>query len=419
VPVPESGGTEVAELGRAFNAMARRVEAEELGRLRTERALLQAQKMESLGLAGSAIAHDFNNLLTVFSSAGETIERHAEEPKVRRMTRLIANTVTRGTALTNRLLGLARERPLELTIEDLRDVVLRMGEVLRRLIPESVDLRVEAGKVPCRARVDAHQIEQVVMNLVINARDALPNAEGRIDVRVDAIEVDATYARMIGGLHAGPHARLVVTDDGLGMSPEIARNAMEPLFTTKEPGTGTGLGLAIGELVARDHGGALTIDSAEGEGTIVTLLVPLASGEDAPQKDDPDGRVISRRLRVAVSEDDEHVRLAIVGALVDLGYEVYDFASGEQLLGWMGNHADLPVDLLITDVVMRGLSGPETAREVRGRGAACHVIYVSGYGHEELGNHGAVLLRKPFGRAQLAHAIAAACGENDLETQRS
>jgi CheY-like chemotaxis protein len=252
--------------------------------------------------------------------------------------------------------------------------------------------------------IDPGQLEQVVMNLVVNARDAMPNG-GRILIDVARVEVDATYASLSPGPTEGHHARLVVSDDGEGIGQSSLDRVFEPFFTTKPAGHGTGLGLAICHGIVTQNGGHIRIQSEPGHGTSVTVHLPLTEAR-SPQEHATLAEPPSQEPRsIFLVEDDAAVRTVLAGSLRSLGHDVTAVGSAEEAMGWMETHGRGRVDLAVVDVVLPGRSGPELVELLRQRWPEVAVIYVSGYWQEIASLTGFCTLQKPFRRADLAQAI--------------
>ena len=397
------------ELSQANAAL--KAEAEE--RAAAEAQLRQAQKMEAVGQLTGGIAHDFNNMLAVVVGGLDLARRRLVRAPEEAMTHLdnALEGATRAAALTRRLLSFARAEPLLPSQVDPRTLVAGMSDLLDRTLGEriAVDVQLTRGAWPIFA--DPHQLENAIVNLAVNARDAM-DGRGRITIAVGNVELAAGE---IGKLAAGDYVRIAVRDTGCGMTPEVKERAFEPFFTTKEVGKGTGLGLSQIFGFAHQSGGEIGIDSVVGKGTNVALYLPRAqvdTGEvrlhpTAVARDMPEPRVAGARILLV--EDDDRVRASTISALEDLGYQPVACSSGDEAIGVFENQ---PFDLVISDVIMPAMTGPELVRELKRRRPSTAILFVTGFVGDGEGDDlvGYELLRKPFTVAALAGAVAAAIG---------
>jgi PAS domain S-box-containing protein len=372
---------------------------------RLESRLREAQRMEALGRLAGGVAHDFNNMLTVIlgnatlvgaSLSGSPLQKRVEE---------IEHAAESAATLTHQLLVFGRRQVLERRVVDVRDIVGRLQPLLARLIGEDVRVEVALGPDPATALVDPTQVEQILVNLGLNARDAMPEG-GTLRIGV----VTLPHAGTRPGLPVGPSVRVSVTDTGTGMNEDVKAHAFDPFFTTKAPGKGTGLGLSIAYGAAQQNEGVLSFESEVGRGTTFFLHFPLSSGaERAATAEEADLR--GGGERVWLVEDQPLVRSFIEAALSRLGYSVRSFASGEQLLEAMASLGT--ADLLVTDLVLPNVDGSTLAKRVRARRPAMPVVFASGYSDDVLaqkGNlpEGAAILSKPFTVRMLAEAVRTA-----------
>jgi len=380
-------------------------------RLQLEARLNQSQRLESLGMLAGGVAHDFNNLLAVIGNnaafaaeelpPGSPVEAELEE---------IRKAADRAGNLVHQLLVFSRrERPATQAFdpsEVLRDLLSLLG----RTLGEDVQLQIDAkGVGPVEA--DPGQFEQIVVNLAINARDAMPDG-GRLEIRLDDVELSPRQIRSHPEMAPGPHVRLTVRDGGCGMAPETVSRAFEPFFTTKPKGEGTGLGLATVWGIAARAGGSVELDSTVGEGTTVTVHLPRAAVADAPRapRDRDDDVADGSGAVVLVVEDDPSVSRVTRLMLTRGGYEVLAALDGEQALALCEGHPGR-IDLLLTDVVMPGMSGTTLAAHARQVRPGLPVLFVSGYAPEMLGSsapddRSSELLAKPFDTATLLRKVA-------------
>jgi two-component system, cell cycle sensor histidine kinase and response regulator CckA len=381
----------------------RRAEAQ---RLSLEARLRQAQKMEAVGRLAGGIAHDFNNLLTAITGSLTLALRSlpASSPARRWLTE-VDKSAWRAAALTRHLLAFSRQQVIEPKVIDLRSLVEGVGTLVGRTIGEDVTLRVRLADEPIPVQVDHGQMEQIILNLVTNARDAMPEG-GTLTLGVGWAEA-AAVAR-----HAGPRggrvAALSVTDTGHGMSDAVKARVFEPFFTTKPSGSGTGLGLAIVYGAMEQNGGTIDVESSTGRGTTFRLLLPEAradAGAPSPEAEE----VLRGTETVLLVEDEEAVREVAARQLESLGYRVFACASAREALAVAGDHAG-PIDLLFTDVVLPGMNGRELADRLSEARRDLRVLYTTGYGEDVMARHGVLeegvlLLEKPYSLPALAGQV--------------
>jgi PAS domain S-box-containing protein len=382
----------------------------------TERRRLEAQaqemrRMDTLGQLTGGVAHDFNNLLTVILGATNAIEGAEPETDVAGLARTIRQAAGQAAGLTKQLLAFARRQPLHPLPTDLNALVAQNEVLLRRALGEGVTLILEPGALAWPALADPSQLEVAVLNLAINSRDAMPDGG---TLTIGTANRTVTEADAPAGLAPGDYVELFVRDTGLGMPAEVASHAVEPFFTTKEPGRGTGLGLSMAYGVVRQLGGTLTIDTAPGEGTTVRLLLPRARGSPGrvAASDGTLPRARPGEVVLAV-EDNDLVRGLARRLLERLGYEVIVAAGAAEALEALTG--ERRIDLLFTDVVMPGgIDGRQLARRARDCRPTIAVLLTSGYMHPhavvplEDGDPHERLLSKPYELAPLAHAVRAA-----------
>ena len=359
----------------------------------SERQLRHSQKMEAVGRLAGGVAHDFNNLLTVIMGRGELVrDRLPADDPLRRDVDLIVATAGRAAALTRQLLAFSRRQVLAPKVIDLNAVVLGVEKMLGRLIGEDIELHVAlAPGVGC-VKADPGQIEQVIMNLVVNARDAMPHG-GRLAIETADATVDDP------GLH-GPAVMLAVSDTGCGMDAATQSHLFEPFFTTKEQGKGTGLGLSTAYGIVEQSGGVIRVQSEPGRGTTFRVYLPRV--ERTPESEEPGPPRVGAFPGVEtilLAEDEEAVRELMEEILRRSGYTVLTAHDAREAMG-LGERHQGPIHLLITDVSMPQTTGPELAREVTGRRPEGKVLYVSGYTDSATLQHGvlgdAAFLQKPF-----------------------
>ena len=382
-----------------------------------EAQLHQASKMQAVGRLAGGVAHDFNNLLTVINGYAEILmEMPVLDTKSSGYLKEIYNAGERAASLTRQLLAFSRHQVLAPQILDLNAVVSNLEKMLRRLIGEDVKLHTLLNPSLARVKADPGQIEQVIMNLAVNARDAMPKG-GDLAIETSNVELDAEYARSHPTVKPGPHVVLVVSDTGVGMTPETQGRIFEPFFTTKEMGQGTGLGLATVYGIVKQSGGSVWVYSEVGRGTTFKIYFPVVSDGFAvkePPKLAMDSA--SGTETVLVVEDEEGVRSLVRLALVSGGYKVLETPDAESALAICSSH-DGPIHLLLTDVVMPQMSGPEVASKVAGLRPGIKVLYMSGYTDDAVVHHGVLsqdmpFIQKPFSPVSLRKKIREVLGGN-------
>jgi PAS domain S-box-containing protein len=401
------------DLQRLNETLAERVEQEVTERLRAEEALRQAQKMEAIGQLTGGIAHDFNNLLTIITGNVELLQRRLPEEatRLRRAAEQALQGAHRAAALTHRLLAFSRRQPLDPKPVDPNRLVAGMSELLHRTLGETVVLKTLTPPSVWRTQADPNQLENAVLNLAVNARDAMPEG-GNLTIETANVHLDEGYVRTLPEpIPPGEYVLLAVSDTGTGMDKATMERVFEPFFTTKEAGRGTGLGLSQVYGFVRQSQGHIRIYSEPGEGTSVKIYLPRYLGEDkevepAPRQPAP------RRGRgevVLVVEDDDDLRAYTTEALNELGYKVLaapDARAALQVLARVQN-----VDLLFTDVVLTGgLNGRELAEEAASSRPGLKVLYTTGYTANAIVHHGRLdpgvhLIGKPFTYADLAAKV--------------
>jgi PAS domain S-box-containing protein len=372
-----------------------------------EEQLMQARKMDALGRLAGGVAHDFNNLLTVISGYGQLALEGVGEIRDDRMISYlqeILNSSRRASALTGQLLAFSRRQPVQPRVLDLGDLVRNMQRLLRRVIGEHVDLTVRTSPHPCLIRADAHQMEQVVMNLAVNARDAMPLG-GSLDIRCETLETPAEAAEA----HEPLGVMLEVRDTGIGMDEQIRPRIFDPFFTSKEKGKGTGLGLSMVYGIVSQAQGKIQVDSAPGEGTVFRIFLPEAAEEAEAPAPPRLSRAPHGEETVLLVEDEASVRALAETILLRLGYRVMVADSGASALElWDAQRGGF--DVLLTDVIMPQMSGGDLAHKLRDKDARLKVLFMSGYTDDMLASHGVLdgetqLIQKPFTADTLARKL--------------
>jgi PAS domain S-box-containing protein len=375
-----------------------------------ERQLLQAQKMESIGRLAGGVAHDFNNHLTVINGyCAMLLDEMDPADPLRESVDEILLAGNRAAALTQQLLTFSRKQVAEPRVISLNDVVADARKMLSRLIGDDVEIVTNLDAGAGSVVADSSQINQVLMNLAINARDAMPGG-GRIIVETSNTDLDEGYAAQHAGVEAGPYVLLSITDTGAGMTPEVVQHIFDPFFTTKEIGMGTGLGLSTVYGIVRQAGGWIWVYSEPGRGSTFKIYLPRAGA--APERPAaPVSAMESPRgtETVLVVEDQPEVRKLTLAMLESQGYRLLEAASGSEALSLCQRYPER-IHLLITDVVMPGMTGRELAMRLVALRPSLKTLYTSGHGvtaiaHEGVLEAGAAYLSKPFSPAQLAAKV--------------
>lgn len=379
---------------------------------RSEEKLLQSQKMEAIGRLAGGVAHDFNNILSVIMGYSELLlARPGEEFPERREIEEIYRAGERASVLTQQLLAFSRRQVLQPKVLDLGRVVSAHGQMLRMLIGETYELELDPG-AECRpVRADPNQIGQILMNLVVNARDAMPGG-GPIRIRLRDAELVEPLTDGKMTIPKGRYTRIEVTDSGCGMDPETASRIFEPFFTTKEQGKGTGLGLATTYGIVKQSDGFIQVSSRPGEGTSFFLYFPAVDPEELEAEEDcrkPGTRELTGKETLLVVEDEEMVRELACDVLKKYGYTVLEASTGADAVE-IGKRHEGPIHLLVTDMVMPGMSGIETSRELAASRPGIPTLYISGYSREAIRQMGGgipagAFLQKPITPTNLLASV--------------
>ncbi|WP_406857332.1 PAS domain-containing protein [Alsobacter sp. KACC 23698] len=395
---------------QALNSTLEQQVAERTRELRErDEALRQAQKMEVVGQLTGGLAHDFNNLLQVVLGNLELVQRHVslDPGRLRRAADNAMHGARRAAVLTQRLLAFSRRQPLDPRPVDTNRLILDMSDLLHRTLGETIAIQTRLAADAWWTEVDANQLENALLNLAVNARDAMPGG-GVLTIATDNARLRAAEIAAHSEMAPGDYVRLTVSDTGLGMTPETAARVFEPFFTTKEPGKGTGLGLSMIYGFVRQSGGDIAIASQPGAGATITLHLPR-SGTRAPESQPPVAQLAPRAVAgqtVLVLEDDADVRGFTMESLAELGYRVLQASDGEEALQLLRATPD--IDLLFTDVVLPGgMDGAEVARIALSLRPSLKVLFTSGYARDSIVHGGRLdpgvtLLSKPFSFADLA-----------------
>ncbi|MGZ8450061.1 MAG: response regulator [Candidatus Deferrimicrobiaceae bacterium] len=407
----ETGGNEIDALAAANRRMVETIKHHIAGREKAEAALRktleqerQSQKMEAVGRLAGGVAHDFNNLLTVINGYSEVLLRRlGENDPARREVGEIHKAGERAAALTRQLLAFSRKQMMESKPIRLNEIVSGMVAMLRRLIGENVALATSLAPEPWIVVADPGQVEQVVLNLAVNARDAMPSG-GTITISTENVALVAPEDRDGYVLPAGRYVRLGIADTGCGMDAETMSHMFDPFFTTKERGKGTGLGLASVYGIVKQSGAYISARSATGRGTSFEVYFPIAEGSDPAESLKPgptadSGKSARHGENILLVEDEEMVRELVQEGLRRDGYSVLAAGNALEAISLLERHSR-PIDLLLTDLMMPGMNGMELARRLMSSHPGMKVLLMSGYSEEEIGKFvgkepGSAFLQKP------------------------
>ena len=383
-------------------------------RQKMEEELRQSQKMEAIGQLTGGLAHDFNNLLTVISGNLEMLETSLKDPNQRELLKDAHAAAQDGAQLTGQLLAFGRRQPLNPKPTDLAPLILNFSELLRRTLGESIELNIRVTGSKHLCVVDAPQLQNALLNLAINARDAMPRG-GKLTIDISQTRLDADYAQMYPEIRTGRYVLITVTDTGSGMSQEVRHRAFEPFFTTKPTGEGTGLGLSMVYGFVKQSGGNIQIYSELGRGTSVRIFLPLAEaiqtgGQFAPGAAEM-GAMPPGTETILVVEDDARVRRVTTARLRSLGYEVIEADGGAAAILLLAAHPKIA--MIFTDVLMPGaMNGDELAKAALAASPDLKVLFTSGYAEPAVARLGAgAWLKKPYTAAELAQKIREILGQ--------
>ena len=374
-----------------------------------EEQLRQAQKMEAVGMLAGGVAHDFNNLLTIITGYSQLILNNLgpHDPN-RQSAEQIMKAGERAATLTRQLLAFSRRQVLQPKVLDVNRLIGTLTAMLRRLIGEDIDLQLVLRDALGQVNADPGQLEQVLMNLVVNARDAMPNG-GTLTIETANVDLDESYTRTRVALKTGPYVMIAVSDTGTGMDEATKAHAFEPFFTTKGPGRGTGLGLSTVFGIVRQSGGAVDMYSAPGKGTSAKVYLPRIDQPELVELEARRAKTTKGSETILIAEDDEMVRSLVKETLVGHGYRVLDAAGPVEAQKisetWRGT-----IHLLITDVVMPKINGCDLAARLNKRRSDMKVLYMSGYTDGAVVNNGILqkevaFLQKPFTPGGLAEKV--------------
>ena len=394
------------------------LEAEARQRREAEAMLGHAQKLEAIGQLTGGVAHDFNNLLTVIAGNLEMAQRaltkwnESSRERIGRAVEHAYNGAERAVTLTSRLLAFARKQPFDPKVVNPDQLISGMSDFFRRTVGETIELKIVGVQGLWNTETDPNQLEAALLNLVVNARDAMPNG-GKLTIETNNSFIDEQYAKQNADVVAGPYVSISVTDNGVGMDQTTLERAFEPFFSTKETRQGTGLGLSQVYGFAKQSGGFAAIDSRVGEGTSVKIYLPRTSLALTAQivATDTDAAPRGAGETILVVEDDEQVRRYIVETLVELNYQVIearDAIEANEVFNCFGQ----TIDLLLTDVVMPGKDGRILSEELARRNPELKVLFMTGYSRDAIVHHGRLdagvsLLQKPVTQKDLAKRLRA------------
>ncbi len=383
---------------------------------RTEGQLRQSQKMEAIGRLAGGVAHDFNNILGIINACNEFLRDRidaAGEPSL--YVDNIKKAIERGTSLTRQLLTFSRASVIQPRVLDVNERLKDISKLLRPLLGDDVEILVVPKSSLAVVEADPGQLDQIVVNLAVNARDAMPRG-GKFILETSAVRFDETFAEQHQAMPAGRYVLLAVSDTGHGMDEATISRIFEPFFTTKEIGKGTGLGLATVYGIVKQSAGHILVYSEPGHGTTFKIYLPSAEHKIGPASK-PESETVSPKHQgttILLVEDDDIMRSLTRQLLQEHGYTVFDANDGQSALEWVESHPE-PIDLLLTDVVMRRVSGPELVERLSTSHPTLKVVYMSGYTGEliaerEMLKRGITLLEKPFSRTALLNTIHTTLG---------
>jgi PAS domain S-box-containing protein len=379
--------------------------------------LRQSQKIETVGRLAGGIAHDFNNLLTVINGYSELLlHKVKDKSPLSGELEEIKLAGERAAALTRQLLAFSRRQVLQPKVLDLNEVISHMDMMLRRLIGEDVEFRTVSREDLWKVKADPGQIEQVVMNLVVNARDAMPGG-GRLTIETSNVFLDEEYSHVHPPVQPGSYVMLSVSDTGVGMDEKTASQVFEPFFTTKELGKGTGLGLSTVYGIVKQSGGFIWVYSEPGKGSTFKVYLPCTADRGVlPDKEGSPVEDLRGEKSVLVVEDEESIRRLATEILGRYGYAVFSAGDGEEALRIATSHEG-EIDLLLTDVIMPGMGGPELFERIRQLRPGIKVLYVSGYTNDAIVHQGVLdpgiaFLQKPYSPTSLVRKVKDVLEEN-------
>jgi len=383
-------------------------------KIAAEDRIRQAEKMEAVGQLTGGIAHDFNNILTVITGTIEILaDAVKDDPQHAAITRMIDEAASRGADLTQHLLAFARKQPLEPKETDVNTLIIDTAKLLQRTLGEHVEIESVFEDESCPAIVDPNQLATAILNLALNARDAMPDG-GKLIIETGQVVLDENYASTHADVRPGRYAMIAVSDTGTGIPASMLDRVFEPFFTSKGPGKGTGLGLSMVYGFVKQSAGHIMVYSEEGHGTTIKMYLPPAAGTSLTAEPAALGTVVGGHETILVVEDDMLVRSYVLTQLHSLGYVTLDAGNATEALAIV--HAGRPFDLLFTDVIMPGLNGRQLANEMLKIRPTLKVLFTSGYTENAIIHHGrldegVLLLAKPYRKSDMAIMIRKALGD--------
>jgi nitrogen-specific signal transduction histidine kinase/CheY-like chemotaxis protein len=371
--------------------------------------LAQSQKLEAIGQLAGGIAHDFNNLLMVIMAQTELLSMGLKDAEAERA-ESIMNSARRAAELTGQLLAFSRKQTIQPRVTSMNQLVNGVSDMLQRLVREDIDVHVALQGEPWPVKTDRSQFEQVIMNLVVNARDAMPDG-GRLTIETGNVEIRDEYLATHPFVPAGNFALLAVTDTGTGMSDEVKARLFEPFFTTKEPGKGTGLGLSMVYGIVKQGGGFIWVYSERGKGTSFKIYLPKVESSEStmPEEHASPTQSIKQSSTILLVEDEENLRDVISEFLRSGGHKVIVADRLDEACSLALEHR-LEIGLLLTDVILRGGNAKQLVHRLSEQGCAFRVVYMSGYTPNAIVHHGVLdpgmlFLQKPFSRSALLDKV--------------
>jgi len=361
--------------------------------------------MEAVGRLAGGVAHDFNNLLMVISSYTEMLlEQLHDQPAHTKKLNAIAGAAQRAARLTRQLLAFSRKQTLQPQVVEVDSLVSNFEQLLRKAINEDVALLMQLDSPGAKVKVDPSQLEQVLLNLAVNSRDAMPHG-GRLIIHTTVRKFPEETVRSVFSIPAGEYVEMSITDSGRGMSPEVQARIFDPFFTTKERGQGSGLGLAMVYGIVKQSGGYIEVQSAVAQGTTFRIWLPTTAEADLRCASQVSAPAVGAGT-ILIVEDEETLRQAIRESLVLQGYRVLEAPHGEEALAVIASHSGT-IDLLLTDAVMPGMSGMDLIQRVRPSHSSMKLILMSGYANAAVveGGGDITFLQKPFAQAELAQIV--------------
>ena len=395
---------------RQVEATNKELNREIANRKQTEETLRQAQKMEAVGQLAGGVAHNFNNMLMVIRGhAALSLDRiHSGHP-LRRELNEIVKTADRASSLTRQLLAFSRKQMLQLRVLDLNTLINQMAELLPPVLGQDIHLTMDLESELGRVKIDAAQMEQVIMNLVLNARDAMPTG-GDLTITTANAQIDEAWVRLNPGVHPGPHVVLAVRDTGQGMDEDTQARMFDPFFTTKDRNKGTGLGLSTVYGIIDQSGGSIAVSSKPGEGTTIQIFLPRVEENIQPvERVEELPRASQGEETILVVEDDDAVRRMTREFLLIKGYTVKEARSGVEAIEFLGNNKE-PIDLVLTDVIMPGMKGRELGGRLAAMRTGIKILYMSAHTEDTVMDldmlvPGTAFIEKPFSPEELASKV--------------